>query len=95
MTEPLVNINKTGPAVIKLMLQYKLTPETVGERANCTPDEIRSALHLSDFAMCPFILVARVRRAVEQELFDRGWTGRGKELWKEFDAKFKKLPMKS
>jgi len=77
------------PAVKKIMMQYGLTLEAVSRRVNCTMVEAYKALHLQHFRLSPLIMIARVRRAVEDELHERGWNGRKEGLWAEYDSSLK------
>ena len=75
------------PAVKNTMAQFGLTLEVVSNRANCTMVEAYEALHLHHFRLSPLIIIVRVRRAVEDELYGRGWNGRREQLWTDFDAR--------
>ena len=72
--------------VKKIMMQYGVTLEIVSGLASCTMVDAYEALHPQYFRLCPLIMIARVRRAVENELYERGWNGRGERLWTEYDA---------
>ena len=79
------------PAVKNTMAQFGLTLEAVSQRADCTMVEAYKALHLQHFRLSPLIIIARVWRAVEDELHERGWNGRRACLWAEYDSSLKKL----
>ena len=68
------------------MMQYGLTLEIVSDRARCSMVEAYEALHLQYFRVCKLIIIAKVRRGIEDELHERGWNGRRDQLWTEFDA---------
>ena len=68
------------------MTQYGLTLEIVSDLSSCTMVEAYEALHPQHFRVCKLIIVARVRRVIEDELHERGWHGRSDLLWTEFDA---------
>ena len=73
------------------MRQYGLTLEAISQRSNCTMVDTYKVLHLQHFRLSPLILVARVRRAVEDELHERNWDGRRENLWAEYNSRLDKL----
>jgi hypothetical protein len=83
-------VKSNTPTVKNIMVQYGLTLEAVSQRACCTMVETYKALHLQHFRMCPLIIITRVRRAIEDALYERGWNGQREQLWSDFDAMLKK-----
>lgn len=79
-------MKSTTPAVKNIMFEYGLTLATVSDGARCTQVEAYRALHPQHFRLCPLIMIARVRRAIEKELAGRGWEGSTEDLWADYDA---------
>ena len=80
------HMKSNTPAVKNIMRKYSLTLAAVSARAHCTLVDAYQALHPLHFRLCPLIIIARVRRGIEDELVERGWEGRPEQLWADYDA---------